>query len=415
MIENKKNIWIFNHYIIPPFVESGHRHCNFAKYLSRKGYNVSLFFSSKLHNIDNNLIKDNCKYRIIYSEKARYIAIRTRSYKDNGRQRFLNIFDYFIGLLKTTNNISKLYGIPDIIYSSSVHPLTCVAGILIAKRYKAKSIVEIRDLWPESLVAYGLINRYNPILKLFYLGEKWIYRKADKLIFTIEGGIDYIKEKKWETNIDISKIHNINNGVDLEEFNYNKENISMDDIDLNNKRIFKVVYTGSIRKTNNIQILVNTAKKLQDNGYDKVKFIVYGDGDYRECLKKYAKDNGINNIIFKGRVNKQYIPFILSKCDLNILDLYHDELFRFGVSPNKLFDYFASGKPILSIECGYDLIKKYQCGVTMKVCSADEITKQIILYYNMGENQIKLLSQNALKAARDYDYKLLTDKLIELF
>lgn len=415
MTDSKKIIWIFNHYIIPPSVEEGHRHSNFAKYLVKKGYNVNLFYSSKLHNRDKNTIEDNSKFKIEDSEQGKYIAIRTRSYNDNGIQRILNILDYFFGLFKTTKEISKLEGVPDIIYASSVHPLTCLAGILIAKRYKVKCIVEIRDLWPESIVAYGLIKATNPLVKFLYLGEKWLYRKADKLVFTMEGGIDYIKEKGWDKEINISKVYHINNGVDLEAFNYNKEHYKFSDVDLDNASILKAVYTGSIRKTNNLQILVDAAMVIHNKGYDKVKIIVYGDGNHREYLEQYTEDNGIDNIIFKGSVDKKYIPFILSKCDLNILDLYKDKLFRFGISPNKLFDYFASGKPTLSIEYNYDLIKKYQCGITISLSNADEIAKGIIRFCDMDDNQIKLISENALKAAKDYDFIVLIDKLIELF
>jgi len=114
-------------------------------------------------------------------------------------------------------------------------------------------------------------------------------------------------------------------------------------------------------------------------------------------------------------VDKKYIPYILSKCDLNILNLYQHELFRFGVSQNKLFDYFASGKPILSIEYNHDLVKKYRCGITLRDSNPEEIAENIIKFYNMGIEEVRLLSKNAQQAAKDYEFKILTDKLIRLF
>lgn len=80
-----------------------------------------------------------------------------------------------------------------------------VAGIQIAKRLGVPCICEVRDLWPESLVAYGIIGRHNPITKLLYQGEKWIYKQANAIIMTWEGGKDYIIEKGWNTEIDIGK------------------------------------------------------------------------------------------------------------------------------------------------------------------------------------------------------------------
>jgi glycosyltransferase involved in cell wall biosynthesis len=411
----KKNIWIFNHYATKMYKSSGGRHYWFAENLIKQGYKPTIFCASTVHNSDENINTGKQKYIIKIINEIPFVFIKTPVYKGNGIQRIRNIISFYRNLFSVAKEYARLNSKPDIILASSVHPLTLVAGIKIAKKFGVRCIVEIRDLWPESLVAYGLIKKSNPFLKFLYIFEKWIYKEADKLIFTMEGGIDYIKEKGWNREIDISKVHHINNGVDLEVFNYNKENYWIKDTDLDDPNIFKVVYTGSIGKTANLQVLVDAARIIRDDGYNKLKIIIYGDGNYREYLKKYAEDNNIKNVIFKGRIDKKYIPYILSKCDLNILNLYKHELFRFGVSQNKLFDYFASGKPILSIEYNHDLVKKYRCGITLRDSNSEEIAENIIKFYNMDIEEVRLLSKNAQQAAKNYDFKILTDKLIRLF
>jgi glycosyltransferase involved in cell wall biosynthesis len=397
------------------YKNQGGRHYWFAENLIKHGYKPSIFCASTIHNSDEKIDTEKQKYIIKIINKIPFVFIKTPFYKKNGFKRIINMLVFYFRIFNVTKIISSSSGKPDIILASSVHPLTLVAGIKIAEKFGVRCIVEIRDLWPESLVAYGFIKRSNPLLKFLYMFEKWIYKRADKLIFTMEGGIDYIKGKGWNREIDISKVHHINNGVDLEVYNYNKENYRIKDIDLDDSNIFKVVYTGSIGKTKNLQVLVDAARIIKDYGYNKLKIIIYGDGNYREYLKKYAEDNNIKNVIFKGRVDKKYIPYILSKCDLNILNLYQHELFRFGVSQNKLFDYFASGKPILSIEYNHDLVKKYRCGITLRDSNPEEIAENIIKFYNMGIEEVRLLSKNAQQAAKDYEFKILTDKLIRLF
>lgn len=410
-----KNIWIFNHYAGTPSITNGLRHYNFAKYLIKEGYSTTVFAASTIHNSNNNLINGKETYITNYSEGVPFVYIKTRNYKGNGKSRIFNMIDYYKGLFKVTKNFQR----PDVIIASSVHPLTMVAGIKIAKKFNIPCICEVRDLWPESFVAYDIIKRNNPLLKLLYCGEKWIYKKADKLIFTMEGGKDYIMQKGWDEGqggpVDLDKVFHINNGVDIEVFNYNKEHYVVDDEDLNDNSIFKVIYTGSIRLTNNINILVEAAKKIWEMGEHNIKLIIYGDGDLLSELIRYTRMENISNVIFKGSVNKKYIPNILSKSNLNILDIYNSELFKFGISPNKLFDYLASGKPILSgLVCNYDVIKQNKCGTTLETISSDEIAKKIIEYSHMTKYEIEQLEYNALVTAKKYDFSNLTKKMIEI-
>ena len=123
----------------------------------------------------------------------------------------------------------------------------------------------------------------------------------------------------------------------------------------------------------------------------------------------------MDNLIFKGRVDKKYIPFILSKGNLNIIVGKDINLYKYGLSPNKIFDYFASGRPVLSnVECGYDLLEKYNCGITVKGDSPKALADGILKFYNMPKEEYNKYCQNALKASEDFDFKTLTDKLEEV-
>lgn len=120
----------------------------------------------------------------------------------------------------------------------------------------------------------------------------------------MEGGKDYIREKHWEDKVPLEKIYNLNNGVDLQEFDQNCQQYRLDDPDLLDESTFKVVYTGSIRLVNNLGKIVEMAEYLQKQGENKIKFLLYGDGTEREQLMQLCKQKGLTNIRFPGKVEK---------------------------------------------------------------------------------------------------------------
>ena len=388
------------------------RHYNFAKYLIVNGYEATIFSSSAIHNSKKRIIKDNSKYYCDASEGVPFVFLKTSNYEGNGIKRVLNMLQYYFRLLSVAPKFEK----PDLIIGSSVHPLACVAAIKLAKKFKCKCICEIRDLWPESFAAYGIVKKTNPIMKILYAVEKWIYKKADRIIFTMEGGKDYIIHKGWDSEIDLAKVSHINNGVDLPVFFENKEKYQLDDADLMNPKIFKVVYTGAISKVNNVRGIIDAAQIIQNMGYQNIEFLIYGDGTEKKSLEKYCHENGIVNVFFKGFVHKNYIPFILTQCNLNIIFFSKSPLIQFGLSANKLFEYFASGKPtLINIQMKYDLIEKYHCGKSLEDNTTKENLAAAIIEIS-AESKTKYLEycNNALKAANDYDFKNLTDRLIEI-
>ncbi len=153
---------------------------------------------------------------------------------------------------------------PDVIYTSSPDLFVAFFALVFGRKKKIPVVVEVRDLWPESIVEYKRMSRKNPIIQVLYQLEKWIYKKADRLIFTMPGGKEYIKDKGWDKAIDLRKVHHINNGVDLEEFEANKKKYFLEDEDLKSQTIFKAVYVGSIRLVNHLEDIVNAAEDIEE-------------------------------------------------------------------------------------------------------------------------------------------------------
>jgi glycosyltransferase involved in cell wall biosynthesis len=398
---------------MPPELESRLRTIKFAQYLAEKGYNVTVFGSSFIHNMDKNLINDNKPFIRRNYGSLNFVHIRTNHYKHNGFLRIYSLILFHLRLCYLKNKFEK----PDVIIHVPASPFGNFF-YLCAKKLKAKYIVDVLDLWPESFVAFGLINKSNPFLKIAYLFEKWLYSKSDNLIFSMEGGKDYIIDKKWDLGnggpIDISKVSYINNGVDLKEFDYYKKNYRVEDEDLQNDELFKVIYLGSIRHANDIKQLIDAAKILKP--YKKIVFIIYGDGDQRTFLENYCNENGVDNVRFKERwIDPKYVPYVLSKSSLNILNYRQNEIWKYGGSQSKLFQYLASGKPICSnISMGYCLISKYKIGISRQLNADKEYADAIYSIFCLDQKDYNQMCTNARKLATEFDYKLLTDKLIEL-
>ena len=259
-----------------------------------------------------------------------------------------------------------------------------------------------------------MLKKNSIIAKILYQGEKWIYKKADSIIMTWEGGKDYIVEQGWDKYIDLHKVKHISNGVVIDSFDYNSEKYLINDVDLDDYSYKNIVYAGSIRKVNNLGVLLDVAKIIQDQGYNDIRFLIYGSGDEKERLENRCRDEKINNVIFKGQVDKKFIPSILKKAYINILHNSSTSLDKYGQSQNKLFEYLAAGKCIVqTYTTGYSILEKYNCGVSASIQEPNEIANIIIEACN-NERKSQLMGENARKAAYEFDFEKLTDQLIDV-
>ena len=110
-----------------------------------------------------------------------------------------------------------------------------------------------------------------------------------------------------------------------------------------------------------------------------IKFLIWGDGNERADLENRVKNENIDNVVFKGKVEKKYIPGILSRSDLNLIHWEMSDILKFGASYNKMFEYLAAGKPILStVNMGYSLLKRYNCGYQVEHSDIDSIAQGIL-------------------------------------
>ena len=401
-------IWLINHYAVPPKYYPLARQTYFAKYLMEMGHEVKIFAASSVHNSSLNLITDGTPWREETVDGVSYVYIKCCDYQGNGLKRVHNMCEF----ARKLPGVCRHFPRPDAIVATSIPPMSCAAGIRLARKYGCVGVAEIADLWPESIVAYGMAGPKHPAVVALRKLEKWIYTKSDAVVFTAEGAYDYIKEQGWEKDIPRSKCHYINNGVDLKLFDENAENWQVEDPDLTDPDIFKVVYTGSIRRVNNLGLLLDAAKEVKD---PRIKFLIWGDGDERSMLEQRVKSEKITNVVFKGRVEKKYVPSIVSRADLNLAHNTPTPLFRVGISFNKMFDYLAAGKPVLSdFPCPYNPAVMHGAGTEVSDPTAANIAREIERYASLDGASYEQYAAKAKKTAEEYDFTRLTKKLNDL-
>lgn len=412
----KGTIWIFNRHGMPPAFEPRVRNIKFSKVFQENGYSVTMFTASTLHNMSINLIDGRERYIEREYDEYRYIHIRTTNYKGNGLKRVWAMLQYNMGLLRVALKSSDK---PRIIISS-LGITGFFIPFVIAKRHKCPTIVEIRDLWPESIIEFAGLRRNSLLAKLLFSIERCVYQKADAIVFAKEGEVEYIREKGWDLesggSIDMQKVFYVNNGVDIKEFDTNKEQYWFPDEHLDDDSKFCLVYAGAVRTANAVGRLVDAAKILKERGYENVYILVFGDGTELSELTERSQSLELNNIIFKGNIEKKYMPSVLSRAHATILNYKPCGIWKRGNSSNKLFEYMAAGKPVIStVMMGYDIISKYECGFSVEKETDEGIADAIVKVYELPQQDYERLCKNARRGAEDFDWEIQGQKMLDIF
>jgi glycosyltransferase involved in cell wall biosynthesis len=237
--------------------------------------------------------------------------------------------------------------------------------------------------------------------------EDKAYRDSDRVVSNLKNSVE----------------HMVSRGMKREKFAWVPNGFSMDEVSLNsslNARAvdqlpqdkFIVGYTGTLGVANSLYTLVDAAERLR--GHGEIAFVLVGDGKERAALKKLVAKKGLDNVFFVDPIPKVEIQAILAKFDACYLGLSKDPLFRFGVSPNKLFDYLYSGKPIIyGIESGdYRPVEDAAAGIQIDAEDDEQLADATIELYQMSPERRAAMGANGRKAALEqYEYGQLAEKL----
>ncbi len=346
-----KVAYIHQHFVSPKG-SSGTRSYEFGQRLLRSGHQVTLIcgandvdaLSSDLQQKINHLDSDGLPLvciNVFYSNKLGFTQ-RVLAFK-----RFAD---------EATRVVCDLK--PDIVYASST-PLTVgIPGMRAAARLRVPFVFEVRDLWPEGPIAIGVIR--NPILKWYlYRLEHQIYRAASWIVALSPG----MKEGVCRTGFPADRVTVIPNGSDLELFKPCPEKTL--DERFGAPDDFRLVFTGAHGPANGLDAVLNAATELKRRGVKGVRFVLIGDGKSKPQLVARTAAERLDDVLtFVRPVPKLELARILPRMHVGMQILKNLPTFYYGTSPNKFFDYIASGLPVLNNYPGWlaDMINTHRFG-----------------------------------------------------
>lgn len=227
---------------------------------------------------------------------------------------------------------------PDLVYASSPHLLTLLLGRLVASIYRTPFVVEIRDLWPESIAAAGMLSRESWLYRVLSSIEKYAVNSADAIVVVTTGWEKHLTD----LGVSPSAITVVPNGADPDAFMPDSQDRAAARADFGFTG-FTAVFAGAHGPKDGIDEIVAAARQLPD-----ITFVLVGDGPVKAETIAAATEQRLNNLRFFDPVSKTDLPRLLSACDVGIHSVTPLPVFELGMSPNKLFDYLAAGLPVVS-------------------------------------------------------------------
>jgi len=400
------NLWIFNHYAVMPDMPGGTRHYDLARELVRRGHQVTIFASSFHHSRHREMkLAPGEDWKIESVDDVKFVWLKTFPYRKNDWRRVLNMLSYMLQVWRIGCRLPRLsqeVKKPDVIIGSSVHLLAVLAAYWVAKHYRARFIMEVRDLWPQTIIDMCELSPRHSITKALQALEKFLYRRAERIITLLPRAHEYITA----CGVQRERIVWIPNGVDLSRFEDFEPAASSGEG-------FKVMYLGAHGQANALDVLIQAAKIVQNKGYQDIRFVLVGDGPEKPRLIELAKGLGLENVEFCMPVPKSEVPKTICKAAATVDILLDLPLYRYGISDNKLSDYLAASKPlILAGSPSNNPVEEARCGLTVPPRDPQALADAIIQLYQMPKEEREAMGRRGRKyVEKHHAIPVLADKL----
>lgn len=409
MTQSKPVVWIFNHYVTDPDSAGGSRHFDWAKELIRRGYKVVIVASS-FHYLKYKESREYLKsfYLNENIQGVPFIWIKTIPYFKNDFRRFINMLSFAWLVYKFPSKL--LQPKPDIIIGSSVHLFTPFAAWFLAKRIGSKFILEIRDLWPETLIQLGW-KKWHPFIIILGWLEKYLYKRARNIILLFPKAHEYILN--LNIGINPKKLLWIPNGVNCSDFEISEVTAEMNEkISFINRGVIKIVNAGALGNVYALDKLIEAMKIVSVRNRDVILYLI-GNGPMEQELKAKVASLNLTNVIFHDSIPKKHIPYVLNKADILYASLMKSPLYKYGMSLNKLYDYMAAAKPVIfAVDSVNNPVDEAGAGITVSPDSEKEIAEAILKLAEMSGEERKGLGERGRQYARmHFDTKALIDRL----
>lgn len=403
-------ILLINHYAGSVYHGMEFRPYYLSREWVRMGHDVAIVAASFSHLRQKNIdMQEPIKEE--YIDGIRYVWLKTPAYNGNGIGRIKNMLSFLHKLYKYEKKINKNNS-PDVVIASSTYPLDSYPANWMAKKYKAKFVFELHDLWPMSPMVLSNMSKWHPFIMVMQKAEDYWCRNADLVVSLLPDAYKHLVTRGMQ----IEKYVVIPNGISPDEWGEDREEIPEDHrvcistLKENNK--FIVSYVGGHALSCGLDMYLDVAEKLLSD--QKIHFVFVGQGAEKKRLIERAENMGLSNVTFLTPVPKKSVPRLLEMMDLLVICGSDTPLSIYGESANKIRDYMMSAKPIIHCsKVDNDIVALSGCGFIFRHGEVDNIANKIIELSEMDEKEISEIGEKGKSyILQKLTYPLLAAKFI---
>ncbi len=307
----------------------GTRHLDLGRALVQLGWAVTVVASDfHLHQRRFTRRSESGMHRPL-SENVAGVTFRwlwSFPYGGNDWRRVLNWLSFAWQVLRRGAGSDR----PRVVVGSSPQLFAALGAWALACRQGVPFILEVRDLWPESMAAVS--GRRGLGYHLLGLLARFLYRRADRIIVLARGAAAVVVA----SGVAAEKIVCIPNGVDPDSLTTDQRS---------EHQHFTAIYAGAHGPANGLETVLDAAEQLKN--HPSIRFMLVGDGPSKANLVFDAARRGLGNVEFRQSVSKPVLHSLFAEADCGIMVLRDAPLFSWGVSPNKLFDYLGDQLPVV--------------------------------------------------------------------
>jgi glycosyltransferase involved in cell wall biosynthesis len=298
---------------------------------------------------------------------------------------------------------------PELVVATSPQFFCGWAGVIVSRLRGLPLVLEIRDLWPESIASVGALREPRLLRFLAWL-ERRMYAAATRIV-TVGPGYRAGLELR---GVPPERIDVVPNGVDRSAF-APRENGGRVREEWGLGDRFVCAYVGTIGMGSGLAVVLRAARRLAAAGRDDVRFLLVGDGAIRADLEAQARAEGLAQVVFTGRQAKQRMPEFLAAADACLVHLARRELFQ-TVWPSKLFEGAAMAKPIVLGVEGFaaDLVREAGAGLCIEPENEEALLEAVTRLARDPALAARLGRAGLEGIAKRFDYDTLASEYLEL-
>lgn len=387
------NIWYISAYDQPEGFSS--RTYDYAMELCRLGHSVTMFTNSYCHFTHKERLAKNEEWRLELYGPLRVIWMKTIPYVGNGWRRGANMVSNAVQIQRIGGRLAP----PDIVIGPSVPLLTGLSAYLLSKRKKSVFIFEVRDIWPQALVDLGYFGKKNVIYFVLRMMEKYLYARAARISAVLPLTGEHVRD----SGQDPRKVVWLPNGINLDRF------AGLPPYDGGEAGKLRVMYIGGFSTAHDVMTIIKAASILSRNDSGGIEFVIAGQGEGRAACVAEAERMKLTNVAFHEPVPKKNVPEFQLRADLLISSVKDMPVYQFGINSNKIYDYLASGRPIIFAgKAPNDPVKESGGGLSISSEDPERMAEAILRFFHMHPRERKKIgSRSRAYAENQLDIKVL--------